>query len=373
MSDPILIVGAGISGATLARTLAEAGMAVHVIDERDHLAGNCHTGADAETGVMVHRYGPHILHTDDDRVWNFLARFAEIMPYRHRVFAVAQGQAYRLPLNLHTLAQVFGQPFTPQSAQAHVERLSEGPPDALDFEGRALHLMGRRLYELFFQGYTAKQWGCSPTEIPAAILKRLPIRFSYDDNYFHHVRQGMPKDGYTALIEKMLLHPRIQISLSCRFEDFADQPRRHLFYTGPIDRFFDFKLGRLSYRTLNFEHRYGASDVQGAPVINYCDANVAHTRITEHRHFAPWAPTPERSIISIETSREATADDVPFYPVHRGGDLKRLEEYQSMTATEPGVTFLGRLGTYRYLDMDQACGEALDCAQAYLAEFSDDS
>jgi len=363
MAAPFLIVGAGLSGATLARALAEQGHPVQVIDERDHVAGNCHTEIDAETGVLVHRYGPHIFHTDDDRIWEFLSRFTAFAPYRHRVIASARGQMYRLPINLHTLCQFFGRSFTPAEAEAHLAASALPIAEPQYFEEQALATVGRALYETFLEGYTRKQWGCDPAELPASVLRRLPVRFSFDDNYFHHRRQAMPRDGYTAMTQAILDHPGISLTLGLRLEDASGLPRRHVFYSGPIDRYFGRRFGPLAYRTLRFEELRGEGDLQGTPVINHCDADVPYTRTTEHKWLSPWREVGAGSILYRETSHAAGPGDIPYYPIGLKDDRTLLARYQALAAETPGVTLFGRLGAYAYLDMDAAVGRALDLAE----------
>jgi UDP-galactopyranose mutase len=367
MALPFLIVGAGLSGATLARALAEQGHAVHVIDQRDHVAGNCHTDIDAETGVLVHRYGPHIFHTDNDRIWNFLSRFTEFVPYRHRVIASARGQMYRLPINLHTLCQFFGRSFTPKEAEAHLRACALPIDEPRSFEEQALATVGRAIYETFFEGYTRKQWGCDPAELPASVLKRLPVRFSFDDNYFHHVRQAMPRHGYTEMTRAMLDHPEIALTLGRRYEDAFRLPRRHVFHSGPIDRFFGQRFGPLAYRSLRFEEVRGEGDLQGTPVINHCDPDVPYTRTTEHKWLSPWRPTGNGSVLFRETSHAAGPDDILYYPIGMTENKARLARYEALAAATPGLTFFGRLGSYAYLDMDAAVGRALDLADEVRA------
>ncbi len=366
METPFLIIGAGVSGATLARVLADAGQHVMVIDERDHVGGNCHTAIDPATGIMVHAYGPHIFHTDQEHVWDFVSRFANFIPYRHRVLAVANGQAYRLPINLHTLSQFFSRCFKPEEAKKFLSAHAEEIPHPVTFEEQALSTIGRPLYEAFFKGYTIKQWGRDPSELPASILKRLPVRFSFDDNYFHHQRQALPEKGYTQMVLNMLAHENIVTRLGCRFEEMPEIDVQHTFYSGPIDRYFQYKAGRLAYRTLHFEELRERGDIQGTPVINFCDLEVPHTRITEHRHLSSWQQETSGSIAFVETSREAGENDIPYYPVHLASDKKQLTQYKKMASQTRDVTFLGRLGTYSYLDMDQAIAQALKIAEKTL-------
>lgn len=355
------VVGAGFSGAVIARHLAERGHEVIVVDERSHVGGNCHTERDAETGVMVHRYGPHIFHTGEERVWHYIQRFGTFRPYTNRVKAVAGGRVYSLPVNLLTINQFFGRDMGPREARAFIEEKADHSiVDPLCFETQALRMIGPELYKAFFRGYTRKQWGIDPTELPASILKRLPLRFDYDDNYFSHPYQGMPEQGYSAIIRHILDGKGIEIKLNCSFESMSEK-FHHVFYTGPIDRYFKFRTGRLAYRTLDFERFVDDGDYQGTAVINYCDEDVPYTRVTEHKYFAPWEKEEfSRTVCFREYSRLAGKCDIPYYPVRMIGDQSLLNRYIEMAREEKSVSFIGRLGTYRYLDMDVTIKEALD-------------
>ena len=361
----IAIVGAGLSGAVLAREFAEHGFRVSVLEGRQHVGGNCHSERDPETGVMVHVYGPHIFHTDHVRVWEYVQRFATFMPYVNRVKAQVQGRIYTLPINLLTINQFFGKALNPREAQAFIA--SQGDASIIDpqsFEDQALRFIGRDLYEAFFKGYTEKQWGVSPRELPASILKRLPVRFNYDDNYFAHRFQGMPRDGYTDLVSRMLDHPSITLHLGQLFRRADIRAYDHVFYSGPIDAWFDHDEGRLGYRTLDFEAHRTEGDAQGCAVINYCDRDIPWTRITEHKHFAPFE-THEKTISFKEFSRSCEPGDTPYYPTRLLGEMALLERYVERAEKEVGVSFIGRLGTYRYLDMDVTIKEALEMADAF--------
>ena len=363
----LLMVGAGLSGAVIGRELAEAGHTVTVIEARDHVAGNCHTERDHDTGVLVHAYGPHIFHTDDSQVWDYVNRFATFRPYRNRVKTTVNGRVYSLPINLHTINQFYGKTFRPDEARAFVEAQADTSiTDPQTFEEQALRFVGRDLYEAFFRGYTVKQWGMDPTALPASILKRLPVRFNYDDNYFDHRFQGMPEQGYTAMVEAILDHPAISVHLGTRVD--ADVAARfdHVFYSGPLDGWFDNRLGRLGYRTLDFERFYHSGDYQGCAVMNYGAQEVPYTRITEHKYFAPWE-SHEGSVLYRETPRACGPNDIPYYPIRLVREKALLADYVALARQQTGVTFVGRLGTYRYLDMDVTIREALDTAAHFLS------
>jgi UDP-galactopyranose mutase len=363
----ICIVGAGFSGAVIARDLSENGIKCLVIDERKHVAGNCHSERDPETGIMLHKYGPHIFHTRDERLWNYINLFGEMVPYVNRVKATVKGQVYSLPINLHTINQFFGKAMSPAEAQLFISsraRLDIKNPST--FEEQALRFVGEEIYNSFFAGYTRKQWGVEPSELPASILQRLPLRFNYDDNYYNHPYQGMPRHGYTAIIDAMLQHENIELRLDCKFENLTED-FEHIFYSGPLDRYFQYDLGRLGYRTLDFEPVRAQGDFQGTAVMNYPDSDIPFTRIAEHKHFAPWESNAfSETIIFREYSRWCGVDDVPYYPIRLVAETKLLEQYEQRAAQEKQVTFVGRLGTYQYLDMDITISRALDITEKYL-------
>ena len=362
------IVGAGFSGAVVARELAEAGHLANVFDTRDHVAGNCHT-ARHETGVMVHTYGPHIFHTQHEHVWQYINRFGEMMPYRHKVKAISQDTMYSLPVNLKTINQFFDQDFDAQQAEDFIQSKADTTiTNPVSFEDQGLRFVGRELYDAFFAGYTAKQWGVDPKELPASILARLPVRFNDDDSYFNHPYQAIPKDGYTPIVTAILNHPSIKVHLSTRFDpsshsEFGEFD--HVVWTGPIDAFFNFEFGRLGYRTLDFVPEISDGDYQGHPVVNYCDIDVPYTRITEHKHFAPWEDH-ARTVVYREFSRICGETDTPYYPIRLVKEKEQLLNYVQRARGAKGVTFIGRLATYRYLDMDVTIHEALLASKAML-------
>ena len=362
----VLMVGAGFSSAVIGRELAEAGHAVTIVEQRDHIAGNCHTERDPDTGVMVHVYGPHIFHTDDREVWEYVQRFSTFKPYENRVKSTVGGSVYSLPINLHTINQFFGKTLRPEEARAFIEaQAATHIDDPQTFEEQGLRFVGPELYQAFFHGYTTKQWGCHPSALPASILKRLPVRFNYNDNYFFHRFQGMPEHGYTALVEGILDHPGIRVHLETPFEAAMALDYDHVFYSGPLDGYFDYSEGRLGYRTLDFERFTHDGDYQGCAVMNYGDESVPYTRITEHKHFSPWEQH-EGSVCYKEYSRACGPDDIPYYPIRLVDEKAMLARYVDKAERTAGVTFVGRLGTYRYLDMDVTIREALDAARGFL-------
>jgi UDP-galactopyranose mutase len=362
-----LVVGAGFSGAVLARELAEQGHRMLVIDSRAHIAGNCHTARDTATGIMEHVYGPHIFNTSNQAVWEYVNRFGTFQPFVNRVKASTSRGIFSLPVNLHTINQFFGVRLTPREAEALVASKADrsiGEPQ--NFEEQALKFVGRELYEAFFYGYTRKQWGCEPRELPAAILRRLPVRFSYNDNYYNSTYQGIPEEGYTEVIRRILDHPSIEVKLNYPWDPAMASDFAHVFYTGPLDAFFGHQHGALGYRTVFWEKETHQGDYQGNAVINYTEITEPYTRIHEHKHFAPWE-SHEKTTVFTEFSKETGADDIPYYPKRLAADKVVLAKYRAEAEATSGVSFLGRLATYRYMDMHHVIGEALDLAKAFLA------
>lgn len=369
---PFLIVGAGLAGAVLARELANhTDRPVLIIDQRSHIAGNCHTERDADTGIMVHVYGPHIFNTNSTTVWNYVNTFGEFVPYINRVKAKTTHGIFSLPINLHTINQYFGTTLSPIEAQHLIKTLGDKHiREPQNFEEQALKFIGRELYEAFFYGYTQKQWGCHPRELPASILKRLPVRFNYNDNYYNAKYQGIPRHGFTAVISAILNHPQIQIKLNTGFESDMRSEFEHVFYTGALDGFFDYSLGRLSYRTVFWTKEETLGDAQGNAVINYAESTVPFTRRHEHKHFAPWEEH-QKTLVFTEFSKETSASDVPYYPKRLTQDTQLLAAYRQRAEQEQHLSFLGRLGTYRYMNMDAVIEESLQFSHDFLQAFGD--
>jgi UDP-galactopyranose mutase len=363
----ILVVGAGFSGSVIAEQLSKKSeFQIVVIDERSHIGGNCFTERDETTGIMIHKYGPHIFNTDNKKVWDYICQFCEMIPYINRVKSVYKGNVYSIPINLHTINQFYGKSFSPSEAQDFISCIGDSTiTEPKNFEELALKIIGKDLYKAFFYGYTKKQWGCEPTELPASILKRLPLRFNYNDNYYNNILQGIPKEGYTKIFERMLNHPNIKLILNKKFDlNFDTKEFDHIFYTGPIDAFFNYKYGRLSYRTIFFEREEAFGDYQGNAVINYSDIEIPYTRIHEHKHFTPWE-NHERTVYFKEYSKETNEMDVPFYPKRLEDDIKKLNLYQEEVDKLSKYTFLGRLATYKYLDMHNVINEALEVSAKF--------
>jgi UDP-galactopyranose mutase len=367
MKKNILIVGAGFSGAVMARELALSGkFNIHVVDEREHIAGNCYTEIDEETGVTVHKYGPHIFNTDKLHIWEYIQQFSKFGHYTHRVKAVTQKGIFSLPINLLTINQFFGKTFRPDEAKEFISSLGcKDIEEPQNFEEQALKFLGQELYDSFFKGYTIKQWGCDPKNLPASILKRLPVRFNYDDSYYHSFYQGIPIDGYTAIIERILGLPQINVELSVKYDRSWNCNFDYIFYTGSIDAYYDFELGRLGYRTVSFKKDYYEGDYQGCSQMNYCELSTPYTRIHEHKHFTPWEDH-DKTVFFQEFSKETEAGDVPYYPKRLSNDKQLLLKYRDLVSRETKVSFLGRLATYRYMDMHHVIGEALEFSREFL-------
>lgn len=374
MNTDLVVVGSGFFGLTIAeRCATELGLKVLVLDRRDHIGGNAYTSADPETGIEVHRYGSHLFHTSNKRVWEYVNRFTDFTGYRHQVFTTHRGRVLQMPINLGTICEYFGRAFSPDEARELVaEQAAEVPTsEARNLEEKAISLIGRPLYEAVIRGYTAKQWHTDPKELPAEIIKRLPVRYTFNNRYFSDTYEGLPVNGYTAWLENMADHPNIEVRLSTDFFDMRDDVVGNvpLVYTGPVDHYFDFAEGELSWRTLDFELEVvPTGDFQGTSVMNYADEDVPFTRIHEFRHFHPerdWYPK-DKTVIMREYSRFADRHDEPYYPINTAEDRARLLKYREMAKREPDVLFGGRLGTYKYLDMHMAIGSALSMYDNHL-------
>ena len=369
----LVVVGSGFFGLTIAeRCAAELDLKVLVIDRRNHIGGNAYSEAEPETGIEVHRYGAHLFHTSNERVWEYVNRFTAFTPYVHRVYTTHKGEVFPMPINLGTINQFFRAAYTPDEARALIqEQAAElAGQDPQNLNDKGIQLIGRPLYEAFIRDYTAKQWQTDAKDLPASIISRLPVRYTYDHRYFNDTHEGLPVDGYTAWIERMADHPNIDVQLNVDFFD-EGQPfnkaatvgQLPVIYTGPVDRYFDDAEGSLSWRTLDFEEEVlPIGDFQGTPVMNYPDADRPYTRIHEFKHFHPerFDRYPkDKTVIMREFSRFAETGDEPYYPVNSSQDRDGLLAYRELQKGETGVHFGGRLGTYQYLDMHMAIGSAL--------------
>jgi UDP-galactopyranose mutase len=363
----LVVVGSGFFGSVVAHCAAtELGIPVVGLDKRHHVGGNSYSEFDAETGIEYHRYGTHIFHTSSTKVWQFINRFTAFNNYKHRVFTVCRGRTYTLPINLMTINNFFGRSFAPEEAKSFIECeiRREGFQNPKNLEEKAISLVGRCLYEAFIRGYTSKQWETDPQELPADIISRLPVRFSYNDFYFSDLYEGIPVNGYYKIFESLLSSPNIRIALNCDYREVRDLlPKNTLVvYTGAIDRFYDYQHGELGWRTLDFElERPKLADYQGAAVVNYPEAQYPYTRIHEFKHLHPERPPVPKTLIMREYSRFAGRTDEPYYPIGTSQDKKRYALYRELADSENRVLFGGRLGSYRYFDMHQAIAAALKC------------
>ena len=365
MTSTTLIVGAGFAGSVVARELADAGRKVHIIDRRPHIAGNAFDEADAH-GVLVHRYGPHIFHTNSEKVWAFLSRFTEWCPYEHRVLGVVDGKYYPFPINRDTLNRLYGLDLDETGAAAFFERVREPREPVRSSEDVVLNSVGRDLYEKFFLNYTRKQWGMEPSQLKAGVAARIPVRTNIDDRYFTDTFQAMPLHGYTRMFEAMLDHPNITVETGVDFADVDRAAFGHLVYTGPIDAYFGHRFGALPYRSLRFEHEHlpGVAQFQPVGTVNYPNDH-AYTRITEFRHLTG---QPHTGTSIVREYPQAEGD--PYYPIPSDANEALFKRYQALADAEPGVTFVGRLAEYRYYNMDQVVGAALAAAGKLLTQQS---
>ncbi|MEN3539516.1 UDP-galactopyranose mutase [Microbispora sp. ZYX-F-249] len=361
----LAVVGAGVFGLTVAERCArEFGLRVAVLERRDHIGGNAYSEIEPRTGIEVHRYGSHLFHTSNERVWEYVNRFTAFTGYRHRVMSTCRRRVYPLPVNLGTICGYFGRVFTPDEARALVAGQSAEVRDPANLEEKAISLIGRPLYEAFVRGYTAKQWRTDPRDLPADLITRLPVRYTFDDRYFDDVHEGLPVDGYTAWLTRMADDPRIEVRLGTDFLSVREEwaGRVPIVYSGPLDAYFAYREGELGWRTLDFETEVRPTgDFQGCPVMNYADEDIPYTRIHEFRHLHPERRhyPPDRTVIAREYPRFAGRGDEPYYPVNARRDRARLTAYRRLAKNEPGVLFGGRLGTYKYLDMHMAVAAAL--------------
>jgi UDP-galactopyranose mutase len=369
----LLVVGSGFFGLTIAeRVASQLGKRVLVVERRGHIGGNAYSEPEPQTGIEVHKYGAHLFHTSNKRVWDYVNQFTDFTGYQHRVFAMHNGQAYQFPMGLGLVSQFFGRYFSPDEAReliagqaAEIEAI-----EATNFEEKAISLIGRPLYEAFVKGYTQKQWQTDPKELPAGNITRLPVRYTFNNRYFNDTYEGLPANGYTAWLQNMAADERIEVRLDTDWFDVRDElraanPDAPVVYTGPLDRYFDYADGRLGWRTLDFEVEVvPTGDFQGTAVMNYNDLDVPYTRIHEFRHFHPERDYPtDKTVIMREFSRFASDDDEPYYPINTEADRALLAAYRDRARAETvaaKVLFGGRLGTYQYLDMHMAIASALN-------------
>jgi UDP-galactopyranose mutase len=356
---------------------SQHGRKVQIIDRRPHIGGNAYSEIEPTTGIEVHRYGAHLFHTSNERVWDYVNKFTNFTNYQHKVYTTHNGEVYPMPINLGTINQFFRSAMGPDEARALIREqaaeLGGKKPENLDEQG--INLIGRPLYEAFIRNYTAKQWQTDPRELDASIISRLPVRYNYDNRYFNDKYEGLPVDGYTAWLERMADHPGIDVQLGVDFFDPSQPLNKQnlvgnvpVVYTGPVDRYFDYAAGDLGWRTIDLEEEVlDTGDFQGTSVMNYADLDVPYTRILEFRHFHPERDyADDKTVIHREYSRGAGRGDEPYYPINTPADRERLKTYRDLTKSEPDVHFGGRLGTYKYLDMHMAIGSALSAVDNKL-------
>ena len=382
MTYDLFVVGSGLFGLTVAERLAsQLDKKVLIVERREHLGGNAYSEAEPETGIEVHKYGAHLFHTSNKRVWDYVNQFTDFTDYQHRVFAMHDGNAYQFPMGLGLINQFFGRYYSPDEARELIESQKGGrdPKEAKNLEEKAISLIGEPLYEAFIKHYTAKQWQTDPKNLPASNITRLPVRYNFNNRYFNDTYEGLPVDGYTAWLGRMAEHPNIEVRLNTDWFDVRDElraasPDAPVVYTGPLDRYFDYADGTLGWRTLDFDTEVvDTGDFQGTPVMNYNDADVDYTRIHEFRHFHPEREDvypKDKTVIMKEYSRFADQEgDEPYYPINTPEDRDMLKSYRQRAAEESRqnkVLFGGRLGTYQYLDMHMAIASALMMVDNHL-------
>lgn len=361
-----LIVGAGLTGAVFAQEATKAGKSCLVIDKRDHVAGNIYT-KEVE-GIQVHEYGAHIFHTSLKNVWEYVNRFVEFNNYINSPIAYYKGEVYNMPFNMNTFAKMWSDVITPGEARAKIDEqiALENIGEPRNLEEQALSLVGRDIFEKLVKGYTEKQWGRDCADLPASIIKRLPCRFTYDNNYFNDRYQGIPIGGYTAMIERMLEGSDVKLGTEYR-DLIAQEPAiaKRIIYCGPIDDFYDYKLGKLEYRSLRFESEIlDEENHQGVAVVNYTEREIPYTRIIEHKHFE--FGTQPKTVITREYPSDWKPGDEPYYPINDDRNMKLYEQYAELAQEEGDVVFAGRLGAYKYYDMDKCIAAAFDLVEQEL-------
>lgn len=363
----LVIVGSGLFGSVVAEQASRDGYQVLVIEARDHIGGNCYTYDDKETGINVHKYGPHIFHTDNKFIWDYICQFTEFNNYQHVAKSKFQNEIYSVPINLDTINKFFKVALNPEQAKSLIAAKKLSIANPANFEEQAKTIMGEELYNAFFYGYTIKQWEMDPKQLPASVARRLPLHYNYKTGYYtnNDKYQGIPINGYTPIFEQMLDHPNIDIMLNTTWESVKEKFSNDqlLVYTGPIDRYYDYCYGELNWRTLDFKHRIEeVDDYQGVAVVNYPEVDKPYTREIEHKHFNPERKIKEnKTVVSQEFSRKATQKDIPYYPVKTVDDIEKYENYRMLADSETNVIIGGRLGEYMYYDMHQVIGSALSC------------
>ena len=359
----IVVVGAGLFGSVIAEQASWDGLKVLVIESRNHIGGNCYTEDDAETGINIHRYGPHIFHTSNERVWKYINRFTEFNSYRHQCMSRVGKKTYSMPVNLATINQHFKKNWSPTQARLFFQGYNDAYSNPQNFEEQAMALMGNDLYRMLFREYTIKQWDKDPRDLPASVARRLPVRYNYNTRYYNDVYEGIPVDGYTPIFNKMLDRPKIELRLGTDYFAIRDQipADKLVVYTGAIDRYFDYKYGVLNWRTCDFVFKkFDVEDWQGVTQINYPSLDIPYTRTIEFKHFHPEKNyTKDATVVSFEYSRSAGLNDTPYYPVNTSSDREKYSLYHLESKQLKNTIIGGRLGEYMYYDMHQVIGAAL--------------
>jgi UDP-galactopyranose mutase len=370
----LFIVGAGFFGLTIAeRASHEFGAKVVILEKRSHIGGNAYSYIDPESEIEVHKYGSHLFHTSNRKVWDYVNRFTSFNDYRHTVVAKHENQFFSLPINLGTIAQIYGRPFSPNEARELIEKEAQlqGITEPQNLEEKAIMSVGNRIYEALIKNYTLKQWQTDPTLLPPEVIARLPIRFNFNNRYFADTWEGLPMSGYARWQEAMVTNPLISTWFGQDYFELRDSipVTTPVVYTGPLDRYFNYEEGLLGWRTLDFETQtLSQHDFQGTSVVNYSDLDVDFTRIHEFKHLHPERQSVEgKTVIMTEYSREAGKDDDPYYPINSVNDRYILEKYRARQENERNVVFGGRLGTYLYLDMHMAIASALNTFDSQVA------
>lgn len=377
----ILIVGAGIFGLTMAERIAtQLNKKVLLIDKRNHIGGNAYSEFDEETGIECHKYGAHLFHTSDEKVWEYVNQFTEFTGYIHKVYTTHKGEVFPMPINLGTINQFFHAAYTPDEAKKVIaEQAADAPENPKNLAEQGVSLIGKPLFEAFIMNYTAKQWQTPAEELPPEIIKRLPVRYTYDNRYFSNPHEGLPVKGYEAWFQNMIKAGGDNIEVRLETDYFSDPEIAKLreekiptIYTGPIDQFYDYQFGELSWRSLELKKEIvDTHDFQGCPVMNYADLDAEYTRIHEFKHFHPerhengYADDYNKTVIVREYSKTWQRGDEPYYPVNTAENAEKLAKYQELAAKDTHVLFGGRLGEYAYYDMDKTFTSALEAFKKY--------
>lgn len=361
-----VLAGSGFLGAVIAERIANVlNSPVLVLEKRSHIGGNCYSETDPETGIEFHKYGTHIFHTSNEKVWKYINQFTSFNQYRHQVLTTHEGKVYQMPINLETINSFFSISLKPFEVEEFLKKQIEKENAGVvnNFEEKTISLIGRTLYEAFIKGYTLKQWNINPADLPESLIRRLPFRKNYDENYYFSKYQGIPSNGYTAIFKKMLTHPLIDLRLNTDFFEIKEQLNKDamVIYSGPIDRYFNYSLGKLNWRTLLFEKSVqNVEDFQGTSVMNFADASVPYTRMHEPRHLHPERTyTKEKTLVFTEYSKTDNGNN-PFYPVPDAANTKLANSYRVLAQEEKNLIVAGRLGDYKYYDMHETINRALE-------------